>query len=312
MRDVLNILRRRFCAIPVSDLPGSGAGRRRGRADRADDRLRVGTRGMRRADPGARRRLARRPVGVQRRSRRARHLRLRDPVVTGIGHEVDFTIADFVADVRAPTPSGAAELVVPDCNEWLQELSLRATGRHDGRADARSSSTQQDARCGCKRRLAQLHPGVAAASARAAPRRARTAQLIRARALAVCGDATAERCVRNWRRELRQHVAGVARRRHAQQAISTSRATSNWSGSCGKTLEQLRASGSRSQSRTLDAVSPLATLQRGYAIVTDSKGTSLPMHGTCAPARSSSATDARLGPRADRANDEPGAGPPPA
>jgi len=44
------------------------------------------------------------------------------PIVTGIGHQTDFTIADFVADVRAPTPSAAAEYVVPDANEWQQQL----------------------------------------------------------------------------------------------------------------------------------------------------------------------------------------------
>jgi len=52
------------------------------------------------------------------------------PVVSAIGHEVDFTIADFVADARAPTPSGAAELVVPNFGELehrLTEVSKRLT-----------------------------------------------------------------------------------------------------------------------------------------------------------------------------------------
>ncbi|MFW0072786.1 MAG: exodeoxyribonuclease VII large subunit [Coxiella-like endosymbiont] len=44
------------------------------------------------------------------------------PVVTGIGHEIDFTIADFVADHRAATPSAAAERVSPNCIEYLQHI----------------------------------------------------------------------------------------------------------------------------------------------------------------------------------------------
>jgi exodeoxyribonuclease VII large subunit len=64
------------------------------------------------------------------------------PVISAVGHETDFTIADFVADLRAPTPSAAAELVAPDGTEllaWLAQLRVRlsrVTEQHFRRAQA--------------------------------------------------------------------------------------------------------------------------------------------------------------------------------
>ena len=53
---------------------------------------------------------------------------LNTPVISAVGHEIDFTICDFVADLRAPTPTGAAELAVPNINDiinFLTQLKIR-------------------------------------------------------------------------------------------------------------------------------------------------------------------------------------------
>ncbi len=65
------------------------------------------------------------------------------PVITGVGHETDFTLADFACDLRAPTPTGAAMLATPDRADLLDELAGRMEQLNNAAAD-RLNSYQQD------------------------------------------------------------------------------------------------------------------------------------------------------------------------
>jgi exodeoxyribonuclease VII large subunit len=263
IRDVLHILRRRFCTIPVLVYPvqvqgGVAAAQIARTIRRASARAECDVLILVRGGGSLEDLWAFNEESVAR--------AIYDctvPIVTGIGHEVDFTIADFVADVRAPTPSGAAELAAPDGNELLKNV-LRLTNRLNV-ALTRSLKTQQDRAAWLQRRLAQLHPGVELRQ------HAQRLDDLEQRLIRVVRSdlSDRQRTVLQLATELRQHSPALrvanARRRLGVAHASIERAAR-------QTMDKL-ARRLAVASRTLDAVSPLATLERGYAIVTDSKGT---------------------------------------
>lgn len=181
------------------------------------------------------------------------------PVVAGVGHEIDFSIVDFVADRRAATPSAAAELASPDRRELLRRLV--GLKRRMGLAQQHRTREQGSQLEKLRQRLAKLHP-----AGRLAQQQQRIDEMdlrlrrqighrlqgldarlgtLRAN---LAGHTPAHR-LEHWKLQLRERQ----RRLH-------------------RALRQYLSQGGERLARagqTLNAVSPLATLLRGYAIVSE-------------------------------------------
>lgn len=184
------------------------------------------------------------------------------PVVSAVGHETDFSLADFAADLRAPTPSVAAELLVPNRNDLL----VRVHGLHRRMAGLQQQSLLQSMQR-VDRAALRLQAMQPEARLRLLQRRQQDA---RRRLEAV------------WREYLERRRAGL---RHAAAVLRATQPRRR----LALLRERLQSLGPRPQAaivrelqrdtdrlrslvRSLEAVSPLATVARGYALISREDG----------------------------------------
>jgi exodeoxyribonuclease VII large subunit len=179
------------------------------------------------------------------------------PVVSAIGHETDFSLSDFAADLRAPTPSAAAELLVPHRDDLVRRL------KH---LDARVRQLQLQ-----RLRAAMQRADRAALRLHALRPQARLDLLCRRQAEGLRRlHAAWQRRIERERARLR-HANAVLRASHPQRRLARVRQRLETLGPRPQAIivRRLRddALRMRGLARSLQAVSPLATVARGYAIL---------------------------------------------
>lgn len=263
LRDILTVLKRRFPQIPVTLLPVTVQG---------DSAVREIVRALRMAQllPSLTQSPALDVIILARGGGSLEDLRAFNdeavaraiadcpiPVVAGVGHEVDVTIADFVADVRAPTPSAAAELVVPDKLEWLTRFEAMAG--HLRRALVKHLQDRQAA-------IRWLRRGLRSPRALLRERGQRIDDLEARLRTAWAGrlQRSANRLQMSKRRLQSLHPRTALDAGKKQLAALERRRGLAWRqhlATCEREFAGLR--------RALNAVSPLGVIERGYALITE-------------------------------------------
>ncbi len=193
------------------------------------------------------------------------------PTISAIGHEIDVAITDYVADVRAPTPSAAAELCTPHVDTLVEQLASQQ--RHLDRQ--------------ILNKIRQLRGDLATTRAKLVSPAAQVQQWMqRMDDLAHRANRATQQRLQSARfaaNSLQQRLAA----QHPQHAIDGLRTRfahlqDRANSAARQTLARKRAQADE-LGRTLHAVSPLNTLGRGYAIVTDAAGTALTNSADMAP-----------------------------
>lgn len=259
VRDVLSVLGRRFPLVPVVIYPAAVQGESApaeliAALDAAESRAECDVLILCRGGGSLEDLMAFNDESLARRIAAAR-----TPIISAVGHEIDVTIADFVADVRAPTPSGAAELVVPDHKDWLRAIAASETRLL--RLGRRAVEAQAQTLDWLSRRL------YAASPARRVERQQDRLRIATGRLLAgMRAELSGQRRMLLTRRSQLLTASPALAVQRSLTRLAAARqnlavAGRNWLGDRGHRLALA--------ARALNSVSPLATLERGYAIVTD-------------------------------------------